>query len=152
MFETPSDNMPHITECPVQAEPSPELGVPITVAEPALKASEGNCVVTTSYDYADEFNVDGAQIISMTAYFDGLAKCEAWFAARDAAFVPKNAYSEPMPLEQYFGTNEQLQWANMDRVHRGITMQPCTTAEEAVIRKFWPDGEIGTPMLPWNAI
>ena len=149
---SPSNGMPTIHEFPVQNETDPLLGVPPDVQPLATQASEGNVLVQTDYNYADEFDVRGCKIMTMTAYFDGIARCAAYFASRDAAFVPERKYQQADPIEGGFGTNEAIEWDSMADVERGIKCTPITAAEEAVFRKFYPRGAIGTPMLPWESI
>lgn len=131
--------LPVISEVPVQHEPDAQLGVPFPPPHEPAKASEGNVLVRSNYYYRSEFEVVGARIMSMSAYYDGLARC--------AEIVDAGG-----EIDYYFGMNQEICFRSMEQINNGLYVQPITPAEEAVVRKFWHDGEIGMPIMPWDAI
>ncbi len=137
MFETANDTMPVITEFPLQTEPSAELGVPEDTVPPELKSREGNVLVKTKFLGFEGHDVEGFQIMVATEYFNGMAQCEAYFAANPAVGL-------------YCTFDIYL--LDMDDLRPGIKVQPITPAEEATLRQFFPTGEFGTPVLPWESV
>lgn len=128
---------PIVTEFPVQAEPDAQLGTPDVTVPPVLKASEGNVLIATEYENQDLGDtVRGFTIIPATNYFDGLAQCQAYF---DSGVVGLFAAHST-----YFDA--------MDDVTSGMQARNISAAEEAVIRKFFPTGEYGDYVLPWESI
>ena len=71
--------------------------------------------VTTSHDYADEFDVEGAFALPKPHFETQLRLIEKGF--KDGVLVDK---------ELYFGTNEYLSFSSFEDFMDGVTVKECT--------------------------
>ena len=94
----------------------------------------GKILVKTHYNWADEADFDGFEVMTETE----LAKAKA---------VVKKFFDEHGSYEFYVGTNEAIDFDDFDDIFgRHVKITPLTEAEAKVIEKLF-DGKYGYPTL-----
>ena len=90
--------------------------------------TEQNYVVDTSFNWADEMDVDGCCILSESQIADYKAKLDKYY---------KKPNEE---IEYCCGTNEEVYFKKSKLLRMLNDAKPITPEEEAIIRKFMPSG------------
>jgi hypothetical protein len=91
--------------------------------------------VEMSHDYADEFDVKGAFVISKELFEESMEKIRAAFAA--------GKYEN---REFYFGTNEALTFDDLYSFESGVSVKECTEQFYDEFKQL-TGGSIGTTVM-----
>ena len=73
--------------------------------------------VTSSFDYSDEFDVEGCFVEEKQVFDDEMALVEEAFAD-----------GRLKDVEEYFGTNEAIEFDCFEDYERGLTVKECSKA------------------------
>lgn len=83
-------------------------------------------LLKTNWDYADEFNVYGIEIMPEREWLDILKKTKEFFEANPGKTV-----------EAYFGTNEKIIYHSFKHWNDGIEVHEISESELETFKKFF---------------
>jgi len=86
-------------------------------------------LIEYQYDYADEFYVHGFEIVSKEELDE----------------INKKIENSVYPIEQYFGTNEAIEWDDPDDVKEGMIVKEITQEEADILIKIFGKGFAFSP-------
>lgn len=99
-------------------------------------------LVTSSHNWADEFDRTGAAIMERDAWEKHVAGIKAWWAANKGESQHK-----------YFGTNEALNWDSARDYLDGFSVKDITQEQVETFQELFGDTTVGDfEMLDENAM
>jgi hypothetical protein len=99
-------------------------------------SQEKQLLVTTMFNWSDEFDISGFAVYSESEWDDTLTRVRALFESRHG-----DVY------EFWFGTNQAIELSSFQDWQEGVTVEEITQEEASVLKKFFPycNGEFVLP-------